>query len=274
MKPLNVSTRRTTAAQSAEETPMAEKLKTTLGDTPQPLYQKVKKHILELIDAGRLPSDGRIPSENELVAALKVSRMTAHRALRELTAEGMLVRVQGVGTFVTPPKPQSALLEIVSIAEEIRRQGGEHSSIVQLLRSEPAPAEIAGIMHLTSSSHIFHAVLVHCDRGRPVQLADRYVNPEVAPRFLEQDFTRITPNEYLLGVAPITEVDHVIEAVLADKNARKFLKLNKDTPCLVLHRTTWCGDQVATHSRFTYPGPRFRIGGRFRPGGVAHRTVT
>jgi GntR family histidine utilization transcriptional repressor len=244
-----------------------------LREAPQPLYQKVQKHILELIDSGRLPAGSRIPSENELVVTLNVSRMTIHRALRELTAQGLLVRVQGVGTFVAAPKPQSALLEIVSIAEEIRRQGGIHSSTVHLLRSEPAPPEIARFMQLAQRSCVYHAVLVHCDRGRPVQLADRYVNPAVAPRFLEQDFTRITPNEYLVGVAPVSEVDHLIEAVLADQNARKLLKLKKNTPCLVLHRTTWSGDLVATHSLFTYPGPYFRLGGRFKPGSGLHGTV-
>ncbi len=252
---------------------MTDIMKSGLRVAPQPLYQKVKKHILELIDSSRLPAGSRIPSENELVVTLNVSRMTIHRALRELTAQGLLVRVQGVGTFVAAPKPQSALLEIVSIAEEIRRQGGVHSSTVHLLQSEPAPPEIAGIMHLTQRTRVYHAVLVHSDRGRPIQLADRYVNPALAPRFLEQDFTRITPNAYLMGVAPVTEVDHLIEAVLADQNARMLLKLKKNTPCLVLHRTTWSGDLVATHSQFTYPGPRFRLGGRFRPGSAQHGTV-
>ena len=228
---------------------------------------------MELIDGGRLPGDGRIPSENELVATLQVSRMTVHRALRELTAEGLLVRVQGVGTFAAAPRPQSTLLEIVSIAEEIRRQGGTHSSKIHLLRSEAAPLQIAGTLQLAPRSEVFHAVLVHYDRGVPVQLADRYVNPAVAPHFLEQDFTAMTPNEYLVGVAPITEVDHVIEAVLADKQARAHLGLEMNTPCLVLHRTTWSGSRVATHSRFTYPGTRFRLAGRSRPGGRPRRPV-
>lgn len=233
--------------------------------THQPLYQKVKNHILELIDSGRIPTNGRVPSENELVTALKVSRMTVNRALRELAIEGLLVRIQGVGTFVAPPKPQSALLEIVSIAEEIRRQGGVHSSTVHLLQAEPAPPTVTKKMHLAPGTNVFHAVLVHYDRGLPVQLADRYVNPKIAPRFLKQDFTRITPSDYLIKIAPISEVDHVIEAVLSDKNTHALLKLKEITPCLVLHRTTWTGNVVCTHSRFTYPGPRFRLGSRFTP---------
>ncbi|MEJ2041345.1 MAG: histidine utilization repressor [Desulfosarcinaceae bacterium] len=243
------------------------------AEAPQPLYRKVKDHILGLIDEGRLMPDSRVPSENELVQALNVSRMTVNRALRELAAEGLLVRLQGVGTFVAPQKPQSALLEIVSIAEEIRRRGGTHTSTVHLLQAEAASGLIAGNMRLAPGDRVFHAVLVHYDDGVPVQLADRYVNPDLVPDFLAQDFTRITPSAYLVQVAPFTEVDHVIEAVLADEKTRDLLKLKKNTPCLVLHRTTWAGEVVATHSRFTYPGPRCRLGGRFKPGGSARRPV-
>jgi GntR family histidine utilization transcriptional repressor len=240
---------------------------------PKPLYQRVKAHILEQIDSGRLEPESRIPSENELVAALNVSRMTVNRALRELAAEGRLIRVQGVGTFVAPETPRSALLEIVSISEEIRRRGGVHTSEVHLLQAEPAPADVARSMRLPARSEVFHAVLVHRDRGTPVQLADRYVNPAVAPHFLEQDFSRMTPSEYLIRVAPLTEVAHVIEAVLPDEHTRRLLGIDAGTPCLVLHRTTWSDEQVATRSRFFYPGPRYRLSGRFTPDGNHRRSL-
>ena len=95
---------------------------------PLPLYQQVKTYIEARIASGQWPPEMKIPSENELVASLGVSRMTVNRALRELAALGHLVRVQGVGTFVATPKPQSALLEIRSIADEIRARGGRHTS--------------------------------------------------------------------------------------------------------------------------------------------------
>ena len=66
----------------------------------QPLYAKVKDHILENIRSGAWEAGRRVPSENELVESFGISRMTANRALRELTAEGFLSRVPGVGTFV------------------------------------------------------------------------------------------------------------------------------------------------------------------------------
>jgi GntR family histidine utilization transcriptional repressor len=128
-------------------------------------------------------------------------------------------------------------------------------------------------MHLPPGSEVFHAVLVHFDRGIPVQLADRYVNPAAAPHFLDQDFTRLTPSEYLLRVSPLTAVEHVIEAVLPDVAARKLLRIDSKTPCLVLHRTTWSEERVATRSRFFYPGPRYRLAGRFTTDGNGRRPL-
>ena len=66
----------------------------------EPLYRRVKRHILEQIGAGALAEGAQVPSENELTRLLGVSRMTAHRALRVLTHEGVLRRVRGAGCFV------------------------------------------------------------------------------------------------------------------------------------------------------------------------------
>ena len=90
-----------------------------LADFPGPLYRKVKKSIKARIVSGEWPPEDRIPSENELVTALGVSRMTVHRALRELAAEGYLIRVQGVGTFVSPRKPVAAMLDIRPLKKKI-----------------------------------------------------------------------------------------------------------------------------------------------------------
>ena len=72
-----------------------------------PRYSRVKRMITDRIDSGEWQPRHRIPSESELVRDLGVSRMTINRALRELTLDGRLIRVQGVGTFVATPKPIS-----------------------------------------------------------------------------------------------------------------------------------------------------------------------
>ena len=67
------------------------------GADAGPLYLAVKQLIHERIDSGAWPPNFRVPSENELVSELGVSRMTANRALRELASEGVIKRVQGRG---------------------------------------------------------------------------------------------------------------------------------------------------------------------------------
>ena len=67
---------------------------------PAPLYDRIKSHVIELIENGPWKVSQRIPSEHELVRTLGASRMTVNRALRELAQAGYLHRSQGVGTFV------------------------------------------------------------------------------------------------------------------------------------------------------------------------------
>jgi GntR family histidine utilization transcriptional repressor len=238
---------------------------TTLKQSPQPLYKKVKDHILGLIEQGDWVPDTCIPSENQLVEQLKVSRMTVNRALRELTEAGYLVRLQGVGTFVAHPKPLKALLEIRSIVDEIGERGGIHSCEVHLLAEEKAFTELAIVMQIPVGSPVYHSIMVNKDRGFPMQLADEFVSPVLAPQYLQQDFTVTNPTDYLLNTISITSVEHIIEALKPDQMTQQLLGINADEPCLMLHRQTWLGERVATHSRFIFPGSRHRIGGRFTP---------
>jgi len=196
--------------------------------------------------------------------------MTVNRALRELTAEGVLHRLQGVGTFVAQSKSPSTLLDVKPIAEEIAQRGGVHSCEIHRQTSETASPELAQALNVTAGARVFHVVLIHSDEAGPIQLEDRYVNPAVAPNFLEQDFTAITPSRYLLNELPVSEAEHVIEAIMPDKATRKLLTMGPTEPCLVLYRRTWSDNLVVTRSRFVHPASRYRMGGRFVPASPFH----
>ncbi len=235
-----------------------------LNRNRHPLYLQVKEHITSKIDSGELAVGMRIPSENELVGALNVSRMTVNRALRELSADGRLKRIQGRGTFVAERKPQSPLLEIRSIAEEIRARGGSHSCTVHLLQEEKVNPQTAAAMELPPYTTVFHSIILHKNQSVPIQLGVRYVHPAIAPHYLEQDFTRITASAYLLSVAPVSAIEHVVEALIPEPWIRKLLQINGSEPCLALRRKTWVNERVATFSIFYYPGSRYTLGSKYR----------
>jgi GntR family transcriptional regulator, histidine utilization repressor len=232
------------------------------ADPAAPLYQQVKDHILDRIARGALGEGDAVPSENELTRDLRVSRMTANRALRELTADGVLRRVQGIGTFVAAAKPQSELLEIRNIAQEIAGRGHQHSAIVHLLRRERADEATARVLGLSKNGAVFHSIIVHCENGTPVQVEDRHVNPAFAPSYLKRDFTKTTPYEYLTGLGPLDAAEHVIEAIPPDPQLQRLLQIRPNEPCLLLTRRTWSNGIVVSSARLTHPGSRYRLAGR------------
>ena len=236
-----------------------------IDDSPLPLYQKLKNLIVSRIQRGEWTPGQQIPSETDFMNQYNISRMTVNRALRELSAGGHLVRLQGVGTFVAKPKPEASLLRIRSIADEIRERGGVYTNRVELLIAEEPPGLLTEEMELAPGERVYHSIIVHMDAGLPIQVEDRFVNPRVAPDYLTQDFTRITPTHYLLTCATLSEVEHLLEAVLPDKRTQRLLRIGPADPCLSLHRRTWAGSRVVTHAKFIYPGSRYQIGGRFRP---------
>lgn len=65
-----------------------------------PLYQQIKKLLLDRIEHGDLAPGDVIPSEVRLGAAFEVNRLTVRQALYELRLEGYVTREKGRGTFV------------------------------------------------------------------------------------------------------------------------------------------------------------------------------
>lgn len=239
--------------------------RTPLPSSAVPLYEKVKEYVLANIGSGAWGRNQKLPSENDLVASLGVSRMTVHRALRELTSQGHLLRIQGVGTFVAPPKPQSALIEINNIANEIEGRGGRHLAKVVVLETILASPDLAAAFEFSKRRPVGHSLIVHHDNGVPVQLEERFVNSALVPDYEKQDFEATTTFDYLQQSTPLTEVEHVISAVAVDAETAKLLMIEPGAPCLLLHRRTWSGASIATVNRLVYAGGRYSLGSRYSP---------
>jgi len=234
----------------------------------KPRYQQLKDMILGQISSGKLRPHDRVPSENELVEATGVSRMTANRALRELTDEGYVERIAGLGTFVTDLKAASHLLEVRSIASEIEARGHRHTARVISLREQPADPDQARALDVEPMTPVYRVRIVHNENGTPIQLEDRTILPAFAPELLAQDFGSITPSAYLSDIAPLQEAEHVVKAVQPSADVQKALDMDGDEPCLLVVRRTWAGGRPVTYGRLYHPGSRFELTGHFAPPGT------
>ena len=234
----------------------------------KPRYQQLKDLIIGRISSGELQPSDRVPSENELVEAMSVSRMTANRALRELNDEGYVERIAGRGTFVSDFRSQSHLLEVQNIADEIAGRGHTHSSKVIRQSRQHARGEVARALHVEQGSDIFHLLLVHYESNVPVQVEDRHIVASFAPDCLEQNFEEVTPSAYLTSVAPLQEAEQVVRASMPNRAVRQHLEMNEGEPALVVIRRTWSKGRPVTFGRLHHPGSRYELTGHYTPPGT------
>ncbi|WP_020201171.1 MULTISPECIES: histidine utilization repressor [Cupriavidus] len=232
---------------------------------PAAAYAHIKNYLKEGLSAGRWPPGTLMPSESELVTQFGVSRMTANRAVRELQAEGLVERVQGVGTFASQPYRASSTLTIRDLHDEITERGHKHRSDVHLARAETVSEALAPRIGLPVGSQVFHTLIVHSENGVPLLCEDRYVNPARAPDYLGVDFTRTTPTNYLLAVAPLWEAQYSIEAQLPTAEEARLLGIKASEPCLIVVRRTESQGSPITLARLVHPGSRYTIEGSFKP---------
>ncbi|WP_206486502.1 histidine utilization repressor [Thalassotalea sp. G2M2-11] len=223
-------------------------------------FTVIKEHICQMIETGQWQQNAKVPSENELAEQFTVSRMTARRALQELTEQGLLVRSQGAGTFVATFKSQSSLLEIRNIADEIHERGHQHQAEQLTLKPVPVTDEIAILLGVENSDSVFYSEVLHFENNEPIQLEQRFVNSQLVPNYLQQNFAQITPHEYLSNEAPLTEATHEIEAVLAKHHICQLLAIDDSTPCLQVKRRTWSSQGVVSLAILTAPGNKYRLG--------------
>lgn len=84
-----------------------------------PLYKQIQVDILGQIKAGKLRPGDRVPSEKELADKYRVSQITSKNALIGLADEGVLVRVQGKGTFVRQDGETAEDLDVSSHVRDV-----------------------------------------------------------------------------------------------------------------------------------------------------------
>jgi GntR family transcriptional regulator, histidine utilization repressor len=226
-------------------------------------YEAVKRHVLGTIEAGDYGAGDKLPSENQLVQTLGVSRMTVNRALRELTDQGHIVRRAGMGSFVAGQRMRGHAADIISIRDELARRGEAWSAVVSTLEKREEQGDIALEFGQTCAVDLFHMLILHSGDKRPIELEERWVNPVVVPHMLDQDFSRITTTEYLLAAAPLLRAEHIVRAVAPSYGEARLLDVSENTPCLEITRRTWTGDRVASFSKLLYPGDRYELTARF-----------
>lgn len=167
-----------------------------LARTGTALHRQVYLVLRDRLLSGAIAPQEQLPPEPTLCEQFGVSRITLRRAVADLEEEGLLRRVQGRGTFATPPAA-AAPARSEGYVDDVRRLSADTTVKVVELATVPAPAWVAARLQLTAGELVQRSVRVRLRQGMPVMLLTAWVPHRWSHDITRTDLSRRPLNELL-----------------------------------------------------------------------------
>ncbi len=234
-------------------------MKSLLPDSASPLYHQLMQRLRDDVGRGVYPVGSRIPTEHELEGLYQVSRVTVRRALAELTAEGLLERKQGKGTFVAAPKFSQNLRSIHSFHEACLQNGMKAGTRLIHLQEIAADARDQADLKLNPGDRVLETFRVRMADGVPVVLEKNHFS--LAYAYLREcnlnGSLYSVLREYGVEAAQAT---HDISLTTATAEQARWLEVEPGTPLLHLRELVFDQRGRPLHnSRQWIRGDRFEF---------------
>lgn len=220
-------------------------------------WQAVRAEVLRRIRSREWQPGQPIPHEADLARELGCARATVNRALREIADSGLIERRRRAGSRVALHPVRKATLDIPVIRVEVESRGEAYAfSLLKEVEELPPPAIRARFRGTTGP--LLHLVGLHTADGRPHALEDRWIDTSAVPGSSDVDFTRISPNEWLVLSVPFEGGDIAFSAAVATQQDAEALACPPGSPLFVTERATWRGERTLTSVRLLF-APGYRL---------------
>lgn len=204
-----------------------------------PLYLRLQDALRGAIDRGQLKAQDAIPAERELAQDFKVSRITVRKAIEGLVSEGMLIRRQGAGTFVSG-RVEKQFAKLTSFSEDMVARGRAPSS-KWLLKAEGAvtPDE-ALTLGLSPGTPVYRFHRIRFADDSPMALEQSTIAGYGLPALATVDTSLYTALE-AAGNRPVRALQR-LRAVLFNKEQAALLNVEPGAPGLFIERRGFLED--------------------------------
>lgn len=206
-------------------------------DSAVPLYVQLEEVLREKIHGGEWQPNHRIPSENELNKMYELSRMTVRGVLTKLVNDGLLFRVPGKGTYVSPRRVDAVSPVRKGIREQLESMGLETSMRLLEIGIEEPTAVVRNALRLADGEKVYGVHRVRSAQDEPFSLQHSYIPVRLAPGLeghrdaLTEHLRTVLENPYRLLRKHVDERLRVASPSLADS---RHLKIGRSTPILLL----------------------------------------
>jgi len=208
-----------------------------------PLYFQIESDLRGKIVSGFYKTGDLLPSERELVASHKVSRLTVREAIRRLVSQGIVKKIQGKGTFVSETNPDYLVGPLNIISETFLRNKYTIETKVVASKIIKADKEICEKLQLEEFEHpkIFYLERMRYANGTPYAYIKCYMPYSLVEGIETIDFTKETLYRTLEDQfrLEIYEAYDVIEATAVNKRSAKLLGLKIGAPVLLNSRSAY-----------------------------------
>ena len=199
----------------------------------QPLYLRVKEKLLDRIRVQKLRPGSKLPTEDEMMAAYGVSRITVRKAVELLQREGLVERFPRRGTFIASGVDDAAW--IASSMDDVLRVSAETVPAWmewKAIHSKP----IAQRLQVPGKEALYRLRSLREYRGVPIYFLESFVPGFIGRKLTRSDLQRgvlLFLTEEKLGVKVARGIEEITAGV-ADRALANKLKVKVGAPLLIL----------------------------------------
>ncbi|WEK36039.1 MAG: GntR family transcriptional regulator [Candidatus Pseudobacter hemicellulosilyticus] len=205
---------------------------------PLPLYRQLFVDLKKQIDEGKYKVGALLPSENELCAAYKTTRLTVRHALKELKTMGYITSHHGKGSIVSEPKKALGILSIGGITAAVG-----HKNLATKIIRKASIHPWADEFFYPLSPQETEAACISFTRVRsvdnaPIVYEETFLANLHLPNFTALSLENVSLFNTLLEKyqVEIRSGEQRIWAVSANKSTGKFLKVKEGSPVVHMQR--------------------------------------
>ena len=227
-----------------------------------PLYLQIKTDLLTRIVDGQWSENTLIPTEAELCEEYGVSTVTIREALKLLVQDGVLRRIAGKGTFVTKPKLEQKLNNLVSITRWAKQEGLSVTTRIIKIEKQKCDSSIAYRLSVPKGKPVTRVERLRLGNAEPLMFEVLWIPTHYCPDLHVQDMANTPFYDILTHVyhIPLTRAVETIEPALADQYTTELLGVGRKALFLLVEHTAYTlNDEVAYFVRSFYRGDRYKF---------------